>query len=124
MNLIEQIEQAEQALIKAQLASDADTLDTLLADDLLFVGPDGELYDKAMDLASHRARTMYITSLVAHEPTIKSIDNLVIVSRKADIQGVFDGQEAGGQYRYFRVWANRQGRWQVIAGSITLVAGA
>ena len=122
MNQLEQLKQAEQILIQAQIAGDTDILASLIADELLFVGPDGGLYTKAMDLESHRSGIVKITSMMAHEPTIELNLPLAVVSRKADLEVVVGGQPAEGQYRYLRVWVHRQGRWQILAGSCTQVA--
>ncbi len=116
------IQQAEQTLYRAQLASDVDTLDTLLADELLFVGPDGNLYNKAMDLETHRSGKMHLTTLEAHEPVIQILPQLVIVSVIVDLQGIATGQPIGGRFRYMRVWTLQQGIWRIIAGSCTQVA--
>lgn len=121
MNPLEEIQQAEQKLIQAQLTGDADTLATLLADELVFVGPDGNVYTKAMDLAAHRSRTMYLTALVARESLIQLLSSMAIVSVLIDLQGVFGGQPKSGQFRYLRVWTHRQGTWQIIAGSCTQI---
>ncbi|HEY6081060.1 MAG TPA: nuclear transport factor 2 family protein, partial [Polyangiaceae bacterium] len=45
----------EAALRSAQLAADVATLDQLIAEELLFTGPDGKLGTKAQDLAAHQS---------------------------------------------------------------------
>ena len=45
-----QVRACETRLYAAMLTSDVATLDRLIADNLLFVGPTGELATKAMDL--------------------------------------------------------------------------
>ena len=54
---------AERALQAAMRASDVEELDRLLHPDLLAVGPDGALIDKAADLAAHRSRVFVISAL-------------------------------------------------------------
>jgi hypothetical protein len=49
----------------AQLDGDVAALDALIAEDLLFTGPDGRLGTKAEDLAAHRAGAVRVRS---HEP--------------------------------------------------------
>lgn len=49
-----EIRACEARLYAAMLASDLTQLDLLIADDLLFAGPTGELATKAMDLELHR----------------------------------------------------------------------
>src|SRR5690606_37559149 len=43
----------EARLRAAQLAADVAALDALIAEELLFTGPDGQLATKAQDLAAH-----------------------------------------------------------------------
>ena len=119
MSTVAQIQQAERRLIDSQLASDADALDTLLADDLFFVGPDGRLYTKADDLAAHRSGLMRLTHSSAHAPIIKVLSLVVIVSVMVDLRGFIAEQPIDGSYRYTRVWVNRAGVWQVIAAQCT-----
>lgn len=56
-----EFEALEGQLRLAQLTADVDVLDRLIADDLLFTGPDGALVTKADDLAP-RGRSLVATS--------------------------------------------------------------
>ena len=55
---------SEEQLRAAQLGADVAALDRLIADELLFTGPDGQLGTKAQDLESHRSGAV---RLLAHE---------------------------------------------------------
>ena len=61
----------ERRLQAAMLASDVDELDRLLHPDLLAVGPDGSLVDKATDLDSHRTGVFEIFELREEELTVR-----------------------------------------------------
>ena len=121
MNTLAQIQQAEQKLMTAQLASDADALAQLLADDLIFTGPDGRLYHKADDLEAHRSGTMRLTHSSPYEPIIKLLPQIAIVSVLVDLQGFIGEQSIDGSYRYTRVWTNQNNAWQVIAAHCSQV---
>src|SRR6478609_11773652 len=56
---------SEEQLRAAQLGADVATLDRLIADELLFTGPDGQLGTKAQDLAAHGSG---VVRFRAHEP--------------------------------------------------------
>ena len=56
---------SEEQLRAAQLGADVGALDRLIADELLFTGPDGQLATKAQDLKSHRSGAV---RLLMHEP--------------------------------------------------------
>ena len=55
----------EAALRAAQLAADVGALDSLIDDELLFAGPDGQLATKAQDLEAHRSGAVRFRE---HEP--------------------------------------------------------
>ena len=55
----------EARLRAAQLAADVSALDALIADELLFTGPDGSVGTKEQDLAAHRSGAVRFR---AHEP--------------------------------------------------------
>ncbi|GAB3996869.1 hypothetical protein GCM10028807_40570 [Spirosoma daeguense] len=122
MNVSELIQAVEDQLMNAQLISDVDTLDALLADDLIAVGPDGQLLGKADDLAAHRAKVFRIETINRQDLTIKPIqDGIVVTFVLMDIQGSINNQPASGRFRYTRVWTQQQGRWRVTAAHISQV---
>ena len=109
----------EQRLYQAQLSSDVDGLDELIAEDLLFSGPDGRLFTKEQDLAMHRTGAMRIRSLEPKETTVRVLSaEAAVVSVVAAVKGDFDGEAAEGLVRYLRVWVLREGRWLIVAGSL------
>lgn len=121
MDPLAQIQRVERQLMDAQLASDADVLDTLLADDLTFVGPDGRLYSKADDLQAHRSGLMRLTYSSPHEPVIKLLPPVAIVAVVVELQGFMGEQPIAGSFHYTRVWADQHGSWRVVAGHCTEV---
>ena len=121
MSTLEQIQQLEQRLYQAQLTSNIDELDSLMADDLLAVGPDGQLLTKADDLAAHRAGFVNIHFMNPLETTIKVLPDVAIVFVLMGMQVTHQGQLFVGRCRYTRVWAHQGGHWQVTAAHIGLV---
>lgn len=114
------IEQLEAELRQAQLDGDVAALDRLIDDDLLFVGPDGSLASKADDLALHRSGTVRFT---AHEPRAlewrQVATDVVFVTLHAHLAVLVNGQAFAGDYRYSRVWRQRDGAWRVVAGHVS-----
>jgi hypothetical protein len=108
MNSPQTIQQAEQALQKAMLASDLIALDQLLADNLHFVGPDGRVANKAADLAAHQSKTLQLTALGPGEPVIKLLPAAAIVLVDVERAGTYGGQAISGRYCYTRVWVQKK----------------
>jgi ketosteroid isomerase-like protein len=107
-------------LRSAQLAADVGALDRLIAEDLLFTGPDGQLSTKAQDLAAHQSGLVKIRE---HEPTelrIRRIGNSVaIVALRTRLVVDVNGTAIRGVYRYTRVWAREGGEWRVAGGHVS-----
>jgi ketosteroid isomerase-like protein len=114
----------EAALRRAQLNADVAALDALIADELLFTGPDGQLGTKAQDLAAHGSG---IVRFRAHEPEelrIRRVGrNVAITALRARLAVEVGGTLVRGTYRYTRVWAREDGeRWRVAGGHVSEVA--
>jgi ketosteroid isomerase-like protein len=115
-----QIRACESRLYAAMLASDVEELDMLIADDLLFVGPTGELATKAMDLELHRTGGTKFHELVPQELVIRvGSEQWAIVAAKIFISVTCLGNDFAGDFRYMRVWGNDDNGWQIVGGSVS-----
>lgn len=115
------IRQLEERLWAAQLAGDVAALDELIADDLLFAGPTGELITKAEDLEQHRSGAIKITKLVLLDYRQRAIPGGVITSVLMDGAAIVQGQPVSGRLRYTRVWTQENGRWRVAGGHLSML---
>ena len=113
----------EAALRAAQLASDTKALDRLIADELLFTGPDGQLGTKSQDLAAYTAGIVRFLSHDPEELRVRRVgDDVVITGLRTRLAVEAGGTLARGTYRYTRVWA-REGSaaWRVVGGHVSEV---
>jgi ketosteroid isomerase-like protein len=109
----------------AQLGADVATLNDLIADTLLFTGPDGQLGTKAQDLAAHGSGAV---RFVRHEPEELRIqrvrDGVALVALRARLAVEVGGRLVSGTYRYTRVWARDGDQpWRVVGGHVSEVPG-
>lgn len=114
----------EAQLRAAQLAADVAALDALIADELLFTGPDGRLASKAQDLEAHASG---IVRFRAHEPDELRVrrvgPDVAIAALRARLTVEVGGTLVRGVYRYTRVWARQaDGRWRVVGGHVSEAA--
>jgi ketosteroid isomerase-like protein len=105
----------------AQLNADVTVLDSLIADDLLFTGPDGQLGTKAQDLQAHHSGTVRFRVHDPEELRIRRVGEDVAVSAlRARLAVEVAGTLFRGTYRYTRVWAREgEGPWRVVAGHVS-----
>jgi ketosteroid isomerase-like protein len=109
----------------AQLAADVVALDRLIADELLFTGPDGELGSKAEDLAAHRSGVVRVREHEPEELRIRRIGHdVAIVALRTRLAVEVSGTTVRGTYRYTRVWAREDGTWRVAGGHVAAVPGS
>ena len=110
----------------AQLAADVAELDRLIANELLFTGPDGRLGSKAEDLAAHGSGAVRFRE---HEPeelrVLHAGADVAIAALRARLTVDVGGTLVRGTYRYTRVWARESdGSWRVVAGHVSAVPDA
>ena len=116
----------EAAIRRAQLDADVAALDSLIGEQLLFTGPDGELGTKAQDLEAHRTG---VVRFRAHEPEelrIRRVGaNVAVTALRARLTVEVAGASVQGTFRYTRVWAREDGEpWRVVGGHVSQVAPA
>lgn len=111
----------EARLRTAQLDADVAALDGLIADGLLFTGPDGQLATKAQDLDAHRSGVVRFRGHEPEELRVRRIgDDVAVCALRARLAVEVAGTLVRGTYRYTRVWAREDGRtWRVVAGHVS-----
>ncbi len=116
-----EIVEMEEKLRIAMLESDVDTLDILISPDLIFTNHLGYLVSKNEDLESHRNQDFKFSELKLSDFHFNILHLNIIVSVRAEIEGLYKGQEANGNFRFTRVWSKGAGHWQVVAGHASLI---
>ncbi|GAA1948113.1 nuclear transport factor 2 family protein [Kitasatospora viridis] len=122
--LTEDLRAAERRLQAAQLAADADALDALLDDRLVFTGPDGRLYGKADDLELQRSGRQRLTRVAEEELTVLVTGATGVTWFLGTLAGAVDGQEFAARLRYTRTWVHADGGgWRLLAAHVSAVPG-
>jgi ketosteroid isomerase-like protein len=114
----------EARLRSAQLTADVDVLDQLIADDLLFTGPDGSVATKSQDIEAHRSGAVRFRSHEPQELRIRRVGaSVAITALLARLTVEVAGTVATGTYRYTRVWQREgDGIWRVVGGHVSQVS--
>ena len=114
----------EAQLRAAQLSADVEALDLLLADDLLFTGPDGRLGTKEQDLGAHGSGAVRFRVHEPEELRVRRVGpDVAVAALRTRLAVEVAGMLVRGTYRYTRVWARGPaGAWRVVAGHVSAVA--
>ena len=118
----DEIDDHEERLRAAMLASDADALDGLLADDLVFTDHQGRLLTKADDLAAHRSGLLKLQEILVVDRRTRPLSSGWIVAVRVSLAGTYEGIPFTGDFRYTRVWSEAEGRMRVAAAHCSAVA--
>ncbi len=123
-NVASQIEAAEEQLRLAMLASDVESLDSLIAPNLVFTTHFGSVVSKKDDLEIHRSGALNFQSIELSEQKILVLGHVTYVCVRARLAGVFGGSPFENDIRFSRVWQlSPNNVWQIIAGQATVVQG-
>jgi ketosteroid isomerase-like protein len=115
----------EARLRAAQLQADVAALDALLAETLLFTGPDGTLGTKQQDLAAHGSGVVRFREHVPEELRVRRVGpDVAVAALRARLAVSVGGTLVRGIYRYTRVWAREDGEsWRVVGGHVSAIPG-
>jgi hypothetical protein len=109
----------------AQLRADVEELDALIAEELLFTGPNGQLASKAEDLAAHRSGVVRFREHEPLELRVRRVsESVVVTALLARLAVEVNGTTVRGTCRYTRVWAHDGSGWRVVAGHVSEVPAA
>ena len=109
---------ADRRLQAAQLAADADTLDEVIHDRLVFTGPDGLLYSKQDDLALQRSGEQQLTEVTEEELAALVVGDTGVTWFRGRLAGRFKGEEFTAHVRYTRTWVGTADGWRLIAAHV------
>ena len=117
-----QLIEAEEQLRLAMLNSDVNTLDKLLADNLVFTNHLGQVLSKQDDLAAHQSEKFKIQTLVPSDRRIQVIGNVAIVTVKVHLVGSYESTAFDNNLRFTRVWhLSSSNTWQIVAAHSSVV---
>ena len=120
MQGIEAVAVCEEELRAAMLAGDAEVLERLLAEDMIFVDQQGVRRSREDDIAAHRSGLLDLSSLdFRGDRLIRSHGDLASVVVTADVAGTYGGAAFFGTFAYRRLWKQEGDRWQIILAQCT-----
>jgi hypothetical protein len=116
-DLSEALRAAEHRLQTAQLAGDADALEDLLDDRLIYTGgPDGARYSKQDDLEIQRSHTQVLSKVEEDELIVLVEGHTGVTWFRGTLEGTFGGTPFTARLSFTRTWIYApDSGWQVIA---------
>lgn len=119
------IEQAERTWARALETGDPALLESLVDDEMSFIGPDGQIEDRAAYLAGYRALPamgVKVEKIDVDQMKVRVLGETAVVTGHV-LARVHMGPDAIVEdVRFTRVYQRRGSRWRMVAGQGTRIA--
>lgn len=102
--------------IEAEENRDMAYLDKIFADGFFALNPQGQLLDKARQLANLKRPDRTLKVLNPRETQVRFYGDgkVAILTEHVTVDGMDKGKPFGGEYRFLRIFAKQNGEWKVV----------
>lgn len=111
----------EEKLRFAMVNGDVAILDALISDELLFVGPFGQLVTKEDDINAHRSGIVKMTEIEFINQKVIPLKGGAVTITQAKVHAIIAGEQRVDEMFYTRVWENQCNALKVISGHSSFV---
>lgn len=120
LSAAQEVEQANNAVGAALIAEDSDALSRLLADEYRYVSDAGVTLNKMEVLGLIRTGNLGYDYLTTTEPTVEVEANgtKAQLNARAQAKGQLRRQSFTDSYFYRNTYEKRDGRWQLVSGTV------
>ena len=105
--------------MQAMAAKDIDTLDTLLAEDLVYTHSSARLDTKQTLIANMKSGATVYSSVQPSDVKAQDLGDVVILTGSARIKVSSQGKQMDFRVRFTDAYAKRNGRWQMVVWQST-----
>ena len=122
-NDVEQtVKQLQQTLIDAYIHRDMAALDRILAPDYVFIDDLGNLITKAQMIASFQTGERKMGAYRIDDQKVRVYGDAVVMTYRYTSEEQYQGKDDSGERQLTRVFAKRNGQWQMVSGHETRIA--
>lgn len=107
----------DEALVRGDVAA----LERIFSDDFIYTTPDGEVRDKARQLALTRSGDLRLETGRSDDVRVRVYGNTAVMTGRFTARGKFKGQSIDIRERYTAVWVKSRGRWRLVAEQGNLI---
>jgi len=105
--------------MQAMAARDIDTLETLLAEDLVYTHSSARIDTKQTLIANMKSGATVYSSVRPSDVKAQDLGDVVILTGSAQIKVFSQGKQLNFGVRFTDAYANRNGRWQMVVWQST-----
>ena len=106
---------------EALVRGDISALERVYADEFIYTTPDGDVRDKAQQLAFTRTTDLKFESGQSDEVRIRIYGNTAVMTGRFTAKGKLKDKNIDIRERYTAVWVKTDGRWRLVAEQGNLI---
>ena len=106
----------------ASAAKDVDTLNTLIAEDLIYTHSSARMDTKASLIGAMQSGATVYTSMVPTDVVAQDLGDSVVLTGVCAISVMSGGKPNSFKVRFIDVWAKRAAGWQMVTWQSTRLA--
>ncbi len=117
----EELRRLNAAVSEMQVRKDVAAANRLYADDYVFLQADGQVSNKAQNIAVLGDPAFVCESLTTDGIEVRVYGDAAVITGRAVFRATYKGQDASGEFLYTDVWVKRRGRWQNAVSQATRI---
>ena len=114
----------EQRFTEALMKKDAVAFDELLAADLVHIGFEGQIADKAQYMSFFKQGSWRYLKYEPADVRSKVLGNVAVVTGRVNRTIVIDNTETTGSFAFTHVWSRTGNRWRLTSSHVTTIPKA
>ena len=111
----------EREWVEGLVRRDLAALDRIMANDIVGVGPRGEVWNKAQLIADIKSGDYTIESANVSDMSVRVYGTTAIVTGRYSDKSKYKGKDASVSARFVDVYVKRAGRWQAVSSQETAI---
>lgn len=117
----EQIKTLGLKIVQAIEAKDPEAVGAYLTDNYVGVDIFGNLVDRNQRIEQLKAATVSFKAIDSTNQMVSVFGGTRVVTGIYHVEGIYNGQNITGDYRYVDVWVKQKDRWLVAASTLSAV---
>lgn len=121
-NAAQEVMQAEKERAQAVLRNDGAAMDRLLGEEFTVTDVQGIVHGRLDELSLYKDKRRQTQSWEPSDVKVRLYGDAAIVTERATVKDILEGEQRDIQIRLTHVWVKRDGRWQVVARQATRIS--